>query len=66
MKTANDIYDEVNADLAGLNGKEARENTIVGLARLQTEVLEDQLTIFGSANVKVLQLGGEALVSIKR
>ena len=59
------IYQQTNDDLSGVNGAEAWEETLAGLLRLQEAVKTDLLHVFGSSNVKVLQIHGDVLTSLK-
>ena len=59
------IYQQTNDDLSGVNGADAWEETLAALVRLQEAVMTDLLHVFGSANVKVLQIQGDVLISLK-
>lgn len=64
--TADEIYQQTNDDLAGLNGEAERERTLEGLVKLQTLVMQDQIIVFGSQNVRVMQTPDDMLISMKQ
>ncbi len=65
MKTANQVYQETEDDLAGRNGAKARKQTLLGLVRMQAHSMVDQLTVFGRNGARSINANGSVLLTTR-
>lgn len=59
------VYSDVREDLAGVNGEEARNAMVLGLARMQARVKLDCLRVMSGGGVQIMCRDGVIMASLR-